>query len=80
MSDNDPNNTQAAAASDPPIIIQGGNSVEVDVPDGFTAELSSTSGNGKKFKNGNVHLYSLQINTNTPIQLNKGDRITITYK
>lgn len=80
MSDNDPNNTQQAAASDPPIIIQGGSSVEIDVPDTFTATLSSGSGNSKKFKNGNVHLESLQINSNTPITLNKGDRITITYK
>lgn len=80
MSDNDPNDTQQATASDPPIIIQGGSSVEVDVPDTFTAILSSGSGNSKKFKNGNVHLESVQINTNTPITLNKGDKITITYK
>jgi hypothetical protein len=78
MSNYDPNNPQAE--SDPPIIIQGGNSVEIDVPDSFTATLDSAPGNGKKFKNGNVHLDSLQINEDTPIQLNKGDKITITYK
>ena len=79
MSDNDPNNTQAAA-SDPPIVIQGGNSVEVDVPDTFTPSANAGSGNSKKYKNGNVHLESLQINSDTPITLNKGDTITITYK
>ena len=77
MSSNDP---QQAAESDPPIIIQGGNSVDVDIPDSFTASLGSPSGNGKNFHNGNVHLESLQINEDTPITLNKGDRIRITYK
>lgn len=67
---------QAAAASDPPIIIQGGGSVEVDVPASFNALLSG----GKKFKNDNVHLVSLQIDENTPITLNKNSKITITYK
>jgi hypothetical protein len=71
MSDNDPQ----AAVSDPPIIVHGGGSVDVDVPDSFTAQ-----GNGKNFKNANVNLVSLQINEDTPIPLNKGDRITITYK
>lgn len=68
--------TQAAATSDPPIIVQGGGSVEVDVPTGFNAQATT----GKKFKNDKVNLVSLQINEDTPIPLNKGDRITITCK
>jgi hypothetical protein len=63
------------AAIDPPIIVQGGGSVEVDVPDGFNAPS-----NGRKFKNDKVNLVSLQINEDTPITLNKDDTITITYK
>jgi hypothetical protein len=70
------NEEQAAATSDPPIIIQGGGSVEVDVPAGFSAQLSG----GKKFKNDNVHLVSLQIDENTPIALNKNSKITVTYR
>ena len=73
MSANDPNNPQASAESDPPIIVHGG-SVQVDVPVNFIDQ------GGKKFKNDKVTLVSLQINEDTPIPLNKGDRITITYK
>lgn len=60
---------------DPPIIVQGGGSVDIDVPAGFTAPTGS-----KKFKNDKVNLVSLQINEDTPITLNKGDKIRITYK
>ncbi|HEV7905866.1 MAG TPA: hypothetical protein VGO96_18650 [Pyrinomonadaceae bacterium] len=75
MSTNDPNYPQTApAASDPPIIVHGG-SVSVDVPPGFDAPAGS-----KKYKNDKVQLVSLQINEDTPIQLNKDDKITITYK
>jgi hypothetical protein len=70
MSTNDP---QASASSDPPIIVHGG-SVAVDVPPNFVDQ------GDKKFKNEKVTLVSLQINEDTPIPLNKGDRITITYK
>ena len=72
MSSNDPNDPQTAT-SDPPIIVHGG-SVAVDVPANFIDQ------GGKKFKNDKVTLVSLQINEDTPIPLNKGDRITITYK
>jgi hypothetical protein len=71
MSDNDPQ----AAASDPPILIQGGGSIDIDVPAGFTEQ-----GGTKRFKNDKVNLVSLQINEDTPITLNKDDKITITYK
>ncbi|HEV2802491.1 MAG TPA: hypothetical protein VGW12_18615 [Pyrinomonadaceae bacterium] len=81
MSDPNP----LAAEGDPPIIIQGAGSVEITVPSTFNAETVSgyqeaTGGNGKKFKNNNVHLISLQIDGNEPIPLNKNSTITITYK
>jgi hypothetical protein len=72
MQDNEP----MAAESDPPIIIQGGGSVDIDVPTGFNAQLEG----GKNFKNEKVNLVSLQINEDTPIPLNKTDKIKITYK
>jgi hypothetical protein len=45
------------------------------VPYGFNDQ-----GGGKKFKNEKVNLVSLQINEDTPITLNKNDKIKITYK
>ena len=76
MSANDPYDPQAAAESDPPIIVHGSGSIDIDVPPGFEQQL----GTGKKFKNEKVHLVSLQINEDTPIPLKKDDKITITYK
>jgi hypothetical protein len=74
MSTNDPNAPQTSATSDPPIIVHGG-SVEIEVPASFTG-----LGISKKFKNDKVTLVSLQINEDTPITLNQGDKISITYK
>lgn len=70
---------------DPPIIIQGSSSVIITVPPTFTEQGDGTSqqastGKGKNFGNGNVHLVSLQIDENTPIPLNKNSKITIIYK
>ncbi len=65
------------AESDPPIIVQGGGSIDVQVPDGFNQQ---PTGNGKNFKNDKVNLVSLQIDEQTPIPLNKNARITIIYK
>jgi hypothetical protein len=78
MQDNEP----MAAQSDPPIIIQGGGSVDIDVPTSFTQvpPASYVEGSGKNFKNTKVNLVSLQINEDTPITLNKNDKIKITYK
>lgn len=82
MSDPNP----LAAEGDPPIIIEGTNSVAITVPSNFSAETSGTSYQGatsdreKKFKNNNVHLISLQIDGNEPILLNKNSTITINYK
>lgn len=75
MSANDPYDPQVTE-SDPPIIVHGSGSVDIDVPPGFDQQ----PGTGKKFKNEKVHLVSLQINEDTPIALNKGDKITINYK
>ena len=65
-----------APEGDPPIIIQGGSSVNIIVPASFNAQ----TGTGKDFKNDQVNLVSLQIDENTPIPLNKNSKITITYK
>jgi hypothetical protein len=72
----DPN--QRPPEGDPPIIIQGGGSVNIIVPAGFSEQTGS--GNGKDFKNGNVSLVSLQIDSDTPITLNKNSTITIVYR
>ena len=63
---------------DPPIIVQGGGSIEITVPPKFRERGSSPK--GKHFKDDIVELVSVQINTNTPIALNAGDTITIIYK
>jgi len=80
MSDQNP----LVAPGDPPIIIQGGGSVNIIVPPEFTEQAGayeqSATAKGKDFKNGNVNLISLQIDEDTPIALNKNSRITITYK
>lgn len=76
-----------AAEGDPPIIIQGGGSVNIVVPTSFTEETSGGSyqqaareTGGKDFKNGNVHLVSLQIDDGTPISLTPNSKITINYR
>lgn len=63
---------------DPPIIVQGGGSIEITVPDKFKEKGTTTT--GKHFKGELVELVSVQINTNTPIALDKDDKITIIYK
>jgi hypothetical protein len=81
MSDQNP----LAAAGDPPIIIQGGGSVNIIVPPDFNEQTGSgydpaVTAKEKDFKNSNVNLVSLQIDEDTPITLNKNAKITITYK
>jgi hypothetical protein len=79
-------NPNPLTEGDPPIIVQGGSSVSITVPPNFTEQLDSAyqqqmgGGNGKDFKNGNVHLISLQIDEGTPIPLDKNAKITINYK
>lgn len=73
MQDNQPQ----GAESDPPIII-GGSSVSITVPPKFKERGSSPK--GKDFKNDTGILATLQINEDTPIELNPTDTITIYYK
>jgi hypothetical protein len=63
---------------DPPIIITGGGSINVAIPNTFTERAHSEK--EKDFKNDNVNLISVQIDENPPITLNKNSKITITYK
>ena len=61
-----------------PIIVQGGNSVEVDVPGKFKENGPGGNG-GKKFKNSEHHLISLTIDGGTPIALQPTSKIEIKY-
>ncbi|HYG08971.1 MAG TPA: hypothetical protein VD835_03250 [Pyrinomonadaceae bacterium] len=70
------NQNPLASEGDPPIIVQGGSSVNIVVPPNFNQQ----TGDSKDFKNDNVNLISLQIDGGTPIPLNKNAKITITYK
>ena len=73
------NEQQAAPAeSDPPILIQGGGSISITVPPRFREHGNSDK--GKDFKDDTGNLYTLQINEDTPITLNRTDTITIRYK
>jgi hypothetical protein len=74
MSEQEPQATEG----DPPIIIQGGGSVNVVLPANFNEQAASEK--QKDFKNVNVNLVSLQIDGGAPILLNKNSRITINYK
>lgn len=64
--------------SDPPIIIQGGGSVQITVPPKFKEHGSSP--NGKHFRDDTGSLASIQINEDAPITLNRDDKITIYYE
>ena len=74
MSNNDPQ----AAASDPPIIVQGGGSVNLDLPLKFKEQSSGAQ--GKKFKSDTNNLASLQIDDGTLIPLNRNSKITINFE
>lgn len=63
---------------DPPIIVQGGGSIEITVPPKFKDRGTTTK--GRHYKGDTVALVSVQINTNTPIALSAGDTITIVYE
>ena len=77
MSNNNDNETDLTEI-DPPIIVQGGGSIEITVPPKFKER--GTSAKGKHYKGDTINLVSVQINTNTPIALNTGDTITIIYE
>jgi hypothetical protein len=73
MSENNPQ-----AEVDPPIIVQGGGSIEMNVPPRFRERGSGVR--GKQFKDDAGTLSRIQINENEPIILNPSDKITIYYK
>jgi hypothetical protein len=64
--------------SDPPIIVQGGGSVHMDMPHGF--KDNGADADHKKYKHDTGDLAELVIDNGTPIPLNKNSRIEIRYK
>lgn len=63
--------------SDPPIVIQGGGSVDMDVPSKFKEKSSGSK--GKRFKHDIGNLVSIVIDGKTT-PLNKNSRIEINYE
>lgn len=68
----------AGDGADPPIIVQGGGSVHMDMPHGFKEQEANAS--HKKYKHDAGDLVELVIDNGTPIPLNKNSRIEIRYK
>jgi len=60
-----------------PIIVQGGNSVDIDVPEKFKENGSGKKGG--KFRNADQHLISLTIDGGQAIPLRADSRIEISY-
>lgn len=73
MSDNEPQ----AAESDPPIIVQGGGSVDLDLPPKFKEKNHGPK--GKKFKNDTGNLASIEIDGQS-YSLTPTSRIVINFK
>jgi hypothetical protein len=67
----------AALEADPPIIIQGGGSIDLDVPSKFKEKSSGP--NGKKFKNDLGNLESIVIDDAVTIKLKPTSKIVINY-
>jgi hypothetical protein len=67
----------AALEADPPIVIQGGGSIDMDVPPKFKEKSSSPS--GKKFKNEFGDLDSVVIDDAVTIKLKPTSKIVINY-
>lgn len=74
MSDNEPQ----AAEADPPIIIQGGGSVDLDLPVQYKEK--SKDSKYKKYKSDTGNLASIQIDGGKPISLNKKSKIIINFE
>ncbi len=74
MSDNAPQ----AAEADRPIIISGGNSVELDLPVQYKEK--SKDSKYTKYKSDTGNLASIQIDGGKPISLNKNSKITIYFE
>jgi hypothetical protein len=64
--------------SDPPIIVQGGGSIHMDMPHGF--KDNGTDTDHKKYKHDTGDLAELVIDNGAPIPLKKDSRIEIRYR
>ncbi len=63
---------------DRPIIVQGGGSVDLDLPPKFKEKSSGPD--GKKFKSDTNNLVSVQIDNGKPISVSKNSKITINFE
>jgi hypothetical protein len=63
--------------TDPPIVVQGGGSVNLDLPPQF--KENGNNPNGKKFRS-EKNLASIEIDGGKPIPLNENSRIVIRFK
>lgn len=68
----------AALEADPPIVIQGGGSIDMDVPPRFKEK--STGPKGKKFKDDLGTLDSVVIDDAVTIKLKPTSKIVINYR
>ena len=66
------------ADTEPPIIVQGGGSIDMNVPPRFRDH--GTGSHGKKFKDAAGTLESVVIDDTTTIKLKPDSRIEIRYK
>jgi hypothetical protein len=64
--------------TDPPIIIQGGGSIDVDVPEKFKEKGSGKKGG--KYKGETQNLVSVVIDGGAPITVKADSKIEINYK
>jgi hypothetical protein len=64
--------------TDPPIVVQGGGSIDLDVPEKFKEKGSEKKGG--KFKGETQNLVSVVIDGGEPIPVNTTSRIEIHYK
>jgi hypothetical protein len=67
----------AALEADPPIVVQGGGSIDMDVPSKFKEKSSGP--HGKKFKNEFGDLDSVVIDDAVTIKLKPTSKIVINY-
>jgi hypothetical protein len=63
---------------DPPIVVQGGGSIDVDIPEKFKEKGSGKKGG--KYKGDTQNLVSVVIDGGTPIAVNANSKIEINYK
>ncbi|MCA1630087.1 MAG: hypothetical protein LC785_13055 [Acidobacteria bacterium] len=63
---------------DPPIVVQGGGSIDVDIPEKFKEKGSGKKGG--KYKGDTQSLVSVVIDGGAPIHVNATSKIEINYK